>query len=480
MNPARVFAAVCLLMPVLSAPAADPGPAAVVIPAYERVELDNGTTLLLLRHAEVPLIGFSAILAGGALADAAGRAGTAAVLAELLEKGAGKRDAYEFADAVANVGGSITAEASREGIIVEGEFLARDAALMIELLADMLRRPRLEASQFEDLRDRHVELLRAAKDSNRTALTAVYGAALLFDDHPYARPADGSEASLASLRHGDVLTYYRQHFGGDRLILAVAGDFDPADMRRRLERAFGDWSRAPAAVPRVAVPDDLRAGQVLLVDAPAATQTYFWLGSVGVGKNYAHRAGLDLVNTLFGGRFTSMLNTELRIRTGLSYGAKSQLQRYRESGSIAIVSYTRKEATREALDLALATLQQLHDRAVDAMMLASARAYVSGQYPLALETANQWAGVLAELEFYGLDRDYIDGYGRALTAVDLDDARTVIDDVYPTRKELAIVLIGDAAALRELAADYGEVTEMRITDPFFWPAAAIGDASAAR
>jgi predicted Zn-dependent peptidase len=298
-------------------------------------------------------------------------------------------------------------------------------------------------------------------------LIGVYGDALLFGDHPYARPAEGSETSLAALSHEDVVEYYRQQFGADRLVLAVAGDFDTAKMRSRVERALGDWSRARAPAPTVRRPADPGAGRVLLVDAPAANQTYFWLGSLGVGKRYPQRAALDMVNTLFGGRFTSMLNTELRVKSGLTYSARSRLTRYRETGSIAIAADTRTDATREAIDLALATLDRLHTSGLDAAMLDSARAYITGQYPLGLETASQWADTLAQLEFYGLGRDYIDGYAAALRAVDVDRAEQVIEEVFPTRGQLAIVMIGDAAALRELATEYGDVTEMRLADPDF-------------
>ena len=107
----------------------------VRVPAFERVVLGNGATLLLMERHDIPLVGFQAILRGGALGDAAGKWGTASLLAGLLEKGAGKRDAYAFADASAAVGGTLGADAGLEALTVSGEFLARDQALMIELLA---------------------------------------------------------------------------------------------------------------------------------------------------------------------------------------------------------------------------------------------------------------------------------------------------------------------------------------------------------
>ena len=211
---------------------------------------------------------------------------------------------------------------------------------------------------------------------------------------------------------------------------------------------------------------------MLLVDSPGSVQTYFWLGNVGVDRRYSGRPALDLVNTLYGGRFTSILNTELRIKSGLSYGASSRFTRGTVPGEFAIRSFTQTENTGKALDLTLETLEQLKHGALAPEMLESARAYVLGQFPLQLETAAHWAATLADLEFYGLGKDYIEGYGPALAKVDLAETAAVTADAFPRPADLVIVLIGDAAKIREAAAKYGPVTEMKISDPDFAPAEA--------
>jgi predicted Zn-dependent peptidase len=209
---------------------------------------------------------------------------------------------------------------------------------------------------------------------------------------------------------------------------------------------------------------------VLLVDAPSSVQTYFLIGNVGVSRKYPERASLDVVNTLFGGRFTSMLNSELRIRTGLTYGARSQLARPTQPGAWQMSSFTRTDATEQAVDLALEVYARLKDDRFEPAMLQSGIAYVIGQFPTQLETAAQWAGQLAQLEFYGLDRSYIEDYGPALGAVTLDSAGRVTADVYPSSDDLVFVFIGNAAAIREAVKKYGTVTEMKISDPTFVPA----------
>jgi len=441
----------------------------VTLPDFERIELDNGTVLLLSEKPEVPLVSVTAVLRGGAVADPAGRSGLANLLASLLEKGAGERDAALFAETIDASGGMLTSRADLETVTVSGNFLARDADLMVDLLADMLLHPRLDEAEFEKLRERAVNFIRAAKDTNLNALLPIYGRAFLFGAHPYGNPLSGSETTLAAISHDDVLDFYKQQFGGDRLIIAVTGDFDSADMIAKLTAAFGDWRPAAATLPEVAPAVAQVGRRVLLVDKPGATQTYFWLGNVGVARDYDNRAALDIANTVFGGRYTSMLNTELRMKSGLTYGAQSQLTRASQPGSVAIVSFTPTESTFVAIDMALDVLGRLHEGAVDEEILDSARNYLLGQFPTTLETAAQLGGQLAALEAFGLDTGYVNDYGQALMAADTAAVAAAIDAVYPVADDLVFVLLGDAEAIREQAARYGPVTEMPITALQFRP-----------
>lgn len=440
-----------------------------LLPPAERIELQNGVVLLLIEKHEVPLVSVEAHLRGGAVSDPDGLNGMASLLAGLLSKGAGGRDAAAFAEAVESVGGELAVEAGLESIVASGEFLARDAALMVGLLADLLRRPALDVTELGKLRDREISFIRAAKDADPGELMPVYAHAFVYGAHPYGNPVSGDEMTLAAITHEDVVRYYDDHVGADRLILAVAGDFETAAMRALLTEAFGDWAPAGTAPEPLPEPVPARGGQVLLIDKPGATQTYFWLGNVGVARDYPSRAELDLANTLFGGRFTSMLNTRLRVESGLTYGASSALLQPTLPGTVAIRSFTRTDATVEAIDMALDVLSRLHDDAPAPDAIDSARNYILGRYPTRFETAAQLAAQFAMLEFYALDRDTIDGYGAAIASVTPEPLVPVIDAVYPVRDELVFVILGDAAVIREPLGKYGTVTQMPITAPSFDP-----------
>ncbi len=438
-----------------------------LLPVHERIALDNGTILLLSEKHDVPLIGLRAVVRGGAVADPVGRNGLASLLAGMLEKGAGSRDAAEFAEAVAAFGGELYATADLEAITVGAEFLSRDAELMLELVADMLLRPTLDEAEFTKLRDRSINLLKAAKSANPGRLLSTYGSAFLFADHPYGNPVGGSETTLADITHEDLLAFYQDHVGGDRLIITVVGDFNAEAMKQRLVERFGGWRAAAEPLPELPALVRQPGRRLLLVDAPDITQTYFWVGNVAVPFAYSRRAELTLANTVFGGRFTSMLNSKLRVESGLTYGAWSQLGRLSASGYAMISSFTETGKTVEAIDMAIDIQARLRNSGISKEQIESARNYVMGQFPPRLETASQLAEQFATLERYGLSAAYVNEFPAALAAVSPNDIAAVVEEVYAADADLVFILVADADAVRDAVSRYGTVTEISISEPSF-------------
>ena len=446
-----------------SATAAD-----IKLPDYQSITLDNGATVLLMPRKDVPLIAANIAVRGGALADAAGKEGTADLLGEMLSKGAGSRTALQFAQTVDGAGGSLGFGSSREAIVANAQFLSKDSGLMLSLLADALLRPTMDAAEFDKLRKRAIDGIANAKDADPRQLIGIYSDGWLFRGHAYGRSTGGDETSLASISLADLQAFRQQQMGGDRLVIAIAGDFDAKALTAQVRQAFGGWAKASGALPQADAMPRENGRRVLLVDKPGATQTYFALANIGSKHGDPAEAAQDLVQTAFGGRFTSMLNTELRIKSGLSYGARSGIDRPRQPGAASITSFTKTESTKAAIDLAIATLDRLHKDGLQAATIEADKRYIAGQFAPGLETAPQLAAQLVEMAVYGDSREAIDGYlGKiaAATPAQVADARAV----FPDSKDLAIVAIGDAAKIRDAMKTYGPLTEMKLTDPRFTP-----------
>src|SRR5512137_2568891 len=210
----RALALACVLLP-----AAVPAASGVKLPAFQTTKLANGAVVALVEKRDTPLIAMNVTVRGGALGDPAGKDGTASLFADLVQKGAGSRSAVQFAEAIENVGGSLSAGAGIESLGISASFMSRDADLMLELVADLLQRPRLDAAEFDKVRTLAIQSIAAAKDSDPRALMGSYGNAWLFRGHPYGRPVGGSEATLAAVRLEDLQRFYAEQVGGDRLII---------------------------------------------------------------------------------------------------------------------------------------------------------------------------------------------------------------------------------------------------------------------
>jgi predicted Zn-dependent peptidase len=436
----------------------------IVLPAIRELTLPNGALLLLAERHDVPLISYTAYVRGGAVTDPAGKEGVASLTAAMLRKGTRTRSARDLADAVDGVGGALNTGVSLEACYVTGEFLSRDEGLMIETLNAVLREPVFPDSEFTKLRSQSVEA-HAANKEDPGNVYRLYGAAFFFGDHPYGRPVDGDEATVAAITRDDVLRCYREHFGGDRLIVAIVGDFSAKTMEAKLRAALGGWRKAEGAIPTVAPPARRSGRRVLLVDAPEATQAYFVLLNAGIGRTDPDRDVIEVANTGFGGRYTSMINSALRLKSGLTYGASCRLSQFSQGGALAIASYTKTESTGKALDLSLETLRGFREAGLDSATLASSRNYINGQFPTDLETARQLGGRLAADAFHGLKRSEITGFPARIAAVDEITVRRAVARVYPDVADLDLVLVGNASALRSKAKEYGTVTEIKLSEP---------------
>jgi predicted Zn-dependent peptidase len=325
--------------------------------------------------------------------------------------------------------------------------------------------PTFPQDELRKLVDLRVDQIREAKDNPRRVIGRYYHG-FLFEGHAFGRPVGGTEATLPAITRGDVVGFHAKHLRPNNLIVAVAGDFDLDSMRERIESALSSWERGGASATPLAAPEPVAGRRVLLVDKPDAVQTYFHIGNVGVAKGHPDTATLHVVNTIFGGRFTSWLQNEMRTKAGLTYNAHARFIERSVPGPFYISSFTRVETTEEAVDLALEILDRLHTKGITQEELESARNYIRGQFPPRYESAGELAGAMAELEFYGLGRSYINDHTAKTDAVTLKQVRAAIRAHYP-KTDLTFVFVGQAEAVRAVAAKYGEVVSRKIQDPGF-------------
>jgi zinc protease len=465
----RLVMAVLLgfLLPLTGLQGAPAEGARLRLPQYRTVKLENGITLLLLERHALPLVSFEWIMkTGGAIGDPPGQEGLASLTAELLRKGTGSRTANQISEALDFVGASWEAAAGHDYASGSCEFVKKDLDGMLDLVSDLVLHPSFPAEEVGKLIEQAADGIKEEKAVPGRVIGRYYDQCL-FGAHPYGRPASGTETSLRSLKREDVLKFYATHYAPNELVFAAVGDFATAELEAKIRAKFGAWKPMAGNPPPLKESVPVAGRRALIVEKPDATQTFFRFGNVGLAYTNSDRVFVDVVNTLFGGRFTSMINRALRIESGLTYGASSQFACKRVPGAFAIGSYTPNDKTERALNLALEVLQKLHGEGITPEQLQSAKAYIKGLYGLSLETNDQLAGMLCQLEAYGLGRQYIDTYFDRIDAMTGADAERVIGQYFPL-KDLAFVFIGQPAVIEPVARKLAEKVESKaITAPGF-------------
>src|SRR3984957_4008924 len=439
------------------------------MPPHEKVMLKNGLTVLLLENQGVPLIDISTIVKAGAVADPAGQEGLANVTSELLRKGTKTRTAQQFSADLDFIGGTFEGEATSDYTVINAEFLTKDLARGLELYSDALLHPTFAEDETTKLLAQSADAIRAAKDDPQSVMFAYYDG-YLYGTHPYARSSGGDEISLTKIRRDDIAKFYEANYAPSNTIIAVAGEFNVDEIKSKLEQTFGSWPARAVKTEAIPPVTPSKGKRLLLVDKPDASQVFFPIGNTGVSATDPDRVAIRVVNTVFGGRFTSQLNEALRVESGYTYGAESFFDDRKAAGPFAIFSFTKNETTTPAIDLALQVLSKLHKDGVTEAQLKSAKSYIKGQFPPNIETSRQLARIIASHEFYGLGDDEVNQLEAHVDAVTPEVARQVIQKHFPA-ENLVFVLIGKASPVGPAVKKYAATQDMRpISDPGFWPA----------
>ncbi|MBE1300052.1 MAG: insulinase family protein [Alteromonadaceae bacterium] len=434
------------------------------MPEYSKTTLDNGLTLYLMQQSEVPMIDVNVVIGSGAIFD--GKvAGLAQMTSDNLMFGTRSLDKKSLESALEFVGAQFYTDASLDYSELSASFAKKDQDEMLAILAEVLRSPRFDEEEFNKYKNRYLGTLKRQKESPNSVIRN-YFMQMIFPEHPYRAVVGGDESSVEAADIKSLKTFYGAHYQPANIAIVVAGDFESKKMSNKLTTLFGDW-KAEQPLPKrpsfkeVAAFDKPR---VLLVNKDDARESTFLIGGAGVPRSNPDFVALNVLNTILGGRFTSWLNDELRVNSGLTYGARSRFLNYKEAGIFYISTFTANDTTEAAIDLALKTYSRLWEQGVDAETLKSAKAYVKGQFPPRYETSSELASLLGRMHIYGFDESFINEFEQNIDAIDEAQTKTLIKKYFP-QDNLQFTVIGKAEEIRDVLKKYGEVTEIEIKTP---------------
>jgi predicted Zn-dependent peptidase len=440
-------------------------PAELTVPTVRELSLPNGIKVQAVEHRELPLVHIILSVGGGARLDG-DRPGLTTFTANMLDEGAGTRNALQLQSELAYLGAQLNTQADWDRTVVSLKVPVRNLEPALDLMADVVRRPRFESAEVVRQRGLRLTGILQRKDQPNTLANLAFNATLYPAGHPYHNPTGGDSASTAKLDSAMVRAFYDATIRPSRTTIYAVGDMSADQLRAALAKRFGDWRDGANAVvvrrdvPRTAPGTERR---IALVDKPNAAQSVIIIGAPGVERKTADYAPLMVMNTILGGLFTSRLNFNLRETKGYTYGAGSRYEFRLAPGPFTASAQVRTNVTDSSLVEFFKELRAIRDSQVTDAELAKAKASLELGIPDELETTSQIAAEMATLGMFGLTLEEKREFARKVRAVTKADVQRVARQYVPEDRVL-IAVVGDLAKVRAgiEALKLGEVTVLEV------------------
>lgn len=406
-----------------------------VVPGPAGVE-----TWLSEEHA-LPMIAVSVALPAGSAYDPAAKPGVASLMASLLDEGAGDLNSQAFKQALEARAIRLTAQADRDYVVVSLTTLSENADEAFRLLGLAIGRPRFDAEAIERMRDsRLAEIKEDEQRPARVAANAWLGA--YFGTHPYAHPEGGTATSVQAITMADIKAFAADHLVRDRAKVSVAGDITEAQLGRYLQQAIAPL---PAkTVPTPARPSEPgKPGSQTIARDEAAPVAMF--GLPGPMRLDADFIPAFVTNYIFGGGgFSARLMNEVRDKRGLTYGISTQLVNYRSAAFIMGTVQSEKSKIETALDVTKSEMARFAQEGATAKELTDAKTYLTGSFPLGLDSNAKIARTLNQFQRDGVSADYVEKRNALIEAVTLAQVNQMAKKYYDPAR-LVLVIAGTPA-----------------------------------
>lgn len=408
--------------------------------AIQEVKSSTGVTAWLVEDYSVPLVTIRFSFEGGSTQDPVGKEGLAELMTGLFDEGAGDLDSDTFQEQLDDAGAEMRFGASRDTIYGSMRMLAdrRDEAFGLLKLA--ISQPRFDAAPIDRIRAQMVSGIVAGQRDPDTAAQMRWAEAL-YGDHPYARPDEGTQASLATITADDLRAFHKAVFARGKLNVAIVGAIDAATAATVLDDLFGDLPEKADLRPVTRA--DWKLDQQISVDY-ALPQTSLQLAYPGVNRDDPEFFAAYLMNQILGGgAFSSRLFEEVRNKRGLAYGVSSGLVNHQYSDGLIISTATRSDRAAETLAVVRDVVRRMAEEGPTAEELAAAKKYVINAYALNnLDSSRSIASTLISLQNDGLGIDYMQRRTALIEAVTLDQVKAAAKKLLSV--EPAVMVVGPA------------------------------------
>lgn len=404
----------------------------------QEVKSEKGITAWLVEDYSVPIIAVRFAFEGGSSQDPDGKEGLANLMTGLFDEGAGDLDSEAFQSRLDDAGAEMGFSESNDDLGGSMRMLSDQQDEAFELLRLAVESPRFDQAPIDRIRSQIVAgIVANARDpeteASRKWAEAIYGT------HPYARPDQGTEKSLATITADDLRAFHKAVFARDQLKIAVVGAIDAESLKKRLDQVFGNLPEK--AQIRKVEPVEPKLGQTLQVEYPLP-QTSLQLVYPGVPRDAPDFLAAALMEQILGGgSFSSRLFDEVREKRGLAYSVTSMLINQEHSSSLVISTATRSDRAAETLAVVRDVVRKMAEEGPTAAELEAAKKYMLGAYAINnLNSSGAIASTLVNIQTDDLGIDYIQRRVDLIGAVTLDEVKAVARKLLSA--EPAVMILG--------------------------------------
>jgi len=406
----------------------------------KRSVLDNGIVLLTSEQKALPMVSIELLIDAGSRYDAPNQEGLANLVAKLLTYGTKRRTALQINETLDFLGASLSTRCSDDLASVSMTILKKDLTTGLELLGDILINSTFPQQEIERQKQSVIASIKARDESPGDIAQRRFAAAL-FPQSPYGRPVEGTETSVKGIQQKSLREFYERYYRPNRSILAVVGDMSDQESTQALNQAFRSWTKGePGGKPLV--PSVIGSSQVIRVNKDL-TQANIMMGHEGVPRNHPDYYAIQVMNYILGGGgFSSRAMDSIRNERGLAYSVYSHFGAEKSHGTFVFVMQTKNDTAEEAIRIAREEIRRMREQPVTDQELDDAKNYLTGSFPLRLDTNHKVASFLAQVEFFQLGLDYPDRYADLIRKVTREDVQRVAK-AYLHPEKLITVVVGN-------------------------------------
>ncbi len=405
----------------------------------QEVVSPKGIHAWLVEDDSVPLISMRFSFKGGTSQDPSGKEGLANLMTGLFDEGAGDLKSDAFQERMDNLGAEMSFSATQDSVSGGIRMLAENRDTVTSLLALAVNKPRFDQDAVDRIRQQVVASIEASQRDPSTIASRKFSE-VLYGNHPYARPNDGTVKSLQSITRDELVNFHRKNFARDRLTIGVVGAISAKDLGGLLDKVFGEL---PATAELVPVPDaKLALGTTtsLNFDMPQTSISFVY---PAIPRKDPEFFAAYLMNHILGGGFTSRLYAEVREKRGLAYSVSSSMVMRDHVSALMISTATRPDKAQESLKIIREQVAAMAADGPTEAELAAAKSFLKGSYAVNnLDSSAAIAETLVSLQEAELQRDYIDKRSQLIDAVTLDQVKAIAKKLLEA--EPAILIYGPA------------------------------------